>query len=234
MALLLQAPVFSHLRSRAWDVWVSKVAHLFRIGMLSVPGDVQEQLQTLRAENVRLQAEATDCRQVRQQLGSPAFADFLALPAEVMGRPLDTFHSRLVLSRGTRDGVTIGAPVVVYGSVLVGFITEVNERSAVLQLLVHPDTTLAAESVDVERSGRGLVQGRSFTAVALTTVPRDIPLREGQAVVSQARAEVMPYGLLIGYVHTIEHQEYEPYQQARLLLPYRLDELKAMTILVSP
>lgn len=232
--LLLQTPLFTVVRHRAWDIWVTHIASLFHVGALSVSQDVQGQLNTLRAENVRLHAEALDYRHLRQQLGSPAFADFRTIPAEIVGRPIDTFHSRLVLNQGTTDGIIVGAPVVLYGSILVGFVSDLSEHTATLQLLVHPETAVAAESVDDEHPGRGLAQGTSFTAVALKTVPRDVVLHEGQPVVTQARPGVMPYGLLIGHIRVIDNKEHEPYQQARLLLPYRLDELRAVHILVSP
>jgi rod shape-determining protein MreC len=233
-AALLQAPVFTYFRHQAWDIWVAQVASFFRIGMLSVPSDVQKQLETLRAENVRLAAETADYRHLRQQLGSPAFSDFRAIPAEIVGRPIDTFHAQVILNRGTHDGVTLGAPVIVNGSVLVGFITDLSEQTATVQLLVHPDAILAAEAVDPERPGRGLVQGRFFTAAILKTVPRDISLHERQPVVTQAKAGILPYGLLIGYIQNIILEEHEPYQTARLALPYRLDTLRAVHVLVPP
>lgn len=232
--LLLQTPLFTHTRHRAWDVLVSIVSRFGGIGTLTVSPDVAEQLQTLRAENIRLRAEEVDYRRLRYQLGSPAFADFRALPATVVGRPIDTFHSRLVLNRGTRDGVIIGSPVVVHGSVLIGFITDLSDRTSVVQLLVHPDTSLAAESIDAEHPGQGIVQGHQFTSAVFHTVPRDAPLHEGQEVVSLARPNVMPYGLVIGTINRLENQEYEPYQKAWLTLPYRLSTLTAVHILVLP
>ena len=229
---VLQTPLFRLARDRAWLAWTATVGTWFRIGPLTVSNNVAEQLQKLRAQNIRLQAENMDYRRLRQQLGWRAFDDYRAVIADVAARPIDTFHSQFIVNRGVRDGIILGAPVVINESVLVGFIVQLHEATAVLQLLNHPNTSLPAEVVGSEDTARGLVKGVSFTDVELVTVPRDVVLRNGQNVVSLVQ-DIVPGGLLIGTIHEVQDEETEPYQRARITVPYDADRLYAVAILVG-
>jgi len=230
---LLQTPLLGTLRGQTWLVWTQSVGGWFKVGSLTVSDSVTDQLARLQAENVRLRAEVIDLGRLREQLGSPAFAGYRSVKAEVAARPLDPFHARFILSRGARDGIVLGAPVVIASSTLVGFVSELHEGTAVLQLLFHPSTSLPAEVLLEDTSSKGLLRGKSFTAVQLTNVPRDIPLRVGQDVVATNQQGIMPPGLLIGQIATVNDEPHEPFQQARVRVPYDSDQLYAVAVLVA-
>jgi cell shape-determining protein MreC len=233
----LLTPLMSSVRSAAWSGWITLIARL--TGNQPQPAD-QVRLETLLAENIRLEAELADYRRLRAHLGTPAYRDFKMIPAAIVGRPLDTFRSEFVISRGARAGVTLGAPVITSGSTLVGFISSLQEDSAVVRLLFHPTATLTVDILphtEAERTeliGSGLVQGRHYTSLLLTTVPRDVILQEGAVVVSAAKAGQLPFGLFLGTIAELRGSKNEVYQEALLSVPYDADELRAVTVLVSP
>ena len=203
------------------------------VGSLTVSNDVSEHIATLTAENARLKAELHDYRRLRRQIGSPAVGDYRIIAGEIVARPIESLRSEFVINRGARDGVVVNAPVVVQGSVLAGFIRELHDETAIVQLLVHPQARVAAEAVG-EIPARALVQGKSYTSIFLMNVPRDVELQRGQEVVSVSESTQLPYGLVIGTIDSIENDEHDPYQHARLSLPYDPDELVAVTILAPP
>lgn len=231
--LLIQTPLMRVVRDKSWNTWVTFFARWLAIGPLTVTNNVAEQLRVLQADNVRLRAESVDYQRIRRQINSPAYDDFKQISSEIVGHPPnDIWQSQYIVNRGSDDGLVLGAPGVIYGSTLVGFVVELHQRTAVLQLVFHPTTRLQAEVIAQENTGRGLVRGRFFTGVELMTVPRDVDLREGQNVVTIAQNNVVPYGLQIGKIGTIKETEYEPYQQAQLIVPYREDSIVAVTFLV--
>lgn len=230
--LALQTPLLRAARGYTWSFLVHGVGGVFSFGPLTLEKTVQEEIDRLLAENVRLRAQEKAYLRLKEQLGTPAFASYRPIAAEVAARPIDTFHSQLIITKGAAAGVTVGAPVVVHGSTLVGFVAELNEHTAILQLLVHPSTNLTVE-VDHERRPRGLLVGRHFTALQVSTIPRDVELAAGQAVVTVGR-ENLPAGLLVGRISTVEFKENEAYQEAALQLPYDVDQLQAVAILVLP
>lgn len=232
----LQTPLLKSVRGWWWDWWVYMLGRATGYEPISSESALREQ--ALLAENIRLKAELKDYERLRRQLGTPARTDWRTVPVAFVGRPLDIFQSQFLLSKGAGDGLVIGAPVVINGSTLVGLITELKEHSAVGQLLTASDTTLAAQVAPEPASGpnevvaSGLVRGQHYTALRLTTVPRDAPLKIGQAVVTEIRSGTLPFGLFIGTVGTIESSANDVYQEATLQLPYDADQLRAGVVLL--
>lgn len=225
-----------HVRFFVWDRVVLGVGTAFGIKDVRPPDGVLLQAATLRAQNTRLSAELRDYRTLRLQLGTPSVDSLQAIGAGVLARPIDTFQNEFVLTKGVRDGVVMGSPVVVHGSILVGFITEVSEHTSVLRLLTHPAVVISAEAISPDEGmlpGRGLLRGDRFTAAMLTTVPRDIVLAADSAVVTTA-TEQIPYGLIVGTIQEVINKENEPYQSANVSLPYDATRLRAVYILVHP
>lgn len=233
LGLLAQTPLAHSARGYAWWGLTATLARWFKVGPLTVPHNVSEQLAELTAENVRLRAESADYVRLREQLGAPAFAGFRGIAAEVAARPIDTFRTHYVINRGAAEGVTLDAPAVIRGSVLIGFVTELHEHTAVVQLLFHPNTSLPAEVLAGEDlSGRGLARGKTYTGIELTNIPRDVTLEPGQTVVAVQKDDMIPAGLLLGTIQTTEDELHEPYRRARLSVPYDADRIFTVTILV--
>ncbi|MDP3997209.1 MAG: rod shape-determining protein MreC [Candidatus Andersenbacteria bacterium] len=230
--LALQTPLLRAARRQVWDGWVSTIARVAEVGQLRVDNDVMEQVAQLRADNIRLQAEQEDYRRLRRDLGSTSFTQLRTIPALAAVRPLDTFRTEFMINRGWAEGAVINAPVVVQGSVLIGLVTDVSEHAATVRLLLHPEQSLPAEVVGKDNS-RGLLRGRAYTSLVLSTVPRDAELALGEAVVTVAQ-EGIPQGLLVGTVEAVQNEKNEAYQEAVVKLPYNPDELMAVTVLVQP
>lgn len=231
----LWTPLLSSMRGWVWETIVIASARGFGVGAIEVRPDVMDQLSRLQADNVRLQAEVARFERLARQLGTPLYRDFTVLPATVAARPIDTFRSRYVINRGVRDGVNVESPVVVNGSTVVGFVVELSAHTSVFQLMLHPGTSVAAEVVPKEEGtapARGLVVGAQYTSAWLTTVPRDQKIKPGQSVVTVAREHALPAGLLLGTIGEIRSQESEAYQRATLELPYDVDHLEAVAVLL--
>lgn len=229
---LFQTPLLRVTRTATWSLIVATVGGWQGITLLGYDAEREDQLNTLRVENVRLKGELTDYYRLRRQLDQPAVESLRAIAALVAGEPLDIFRTHFLVNRGALDGVVLGAPVVIQGSILVGFISELHEHSAVCRLLFNPETSIPAEVLETENA-RGLLTGSLYTSLLLSTIPRDVELHEGQSVVTVAQ-DITPSSLVVGTISKIYNEENETYQEARLQVPYDIDSLRAVTILVQP
>lgn len=237
LLLILQTPLTANVRGWVWDAWIRGIAGFFSIGPLQISNDALTQMHTLQSENFRLQAQLRDYNALRAEIGQGSFDSFQALPAAIAARPLDTFHSEYVLNRGVQEGVTANAPVAVFGSTLIGFITELHDHTSVMQLLVHPNTTMTAATVPHDLGAppaRGLLKGRQYTSLALTTIPRDFKVSVGEPVVTVAKENSIPAGLVIGTIKNVTAVQNEAYQEAEVAFSYSIDSLSAVTILLPP
>lgn len=228
--LLKKTSIPSFIREKTWHMWGSIVAAL----PWNTPNSpsLEEKVQILERENTALKSERHLFAFLQSQLKlSDPFAA-TSISGRVIGRPLDTFHSQLIINKGSRDGVVMGAPVIIDGATLIGVITDVHDTVSTCRLLLHPDTALSAGIVlDEGPPISGLIQGKQYTSVMLTTVPKDKPLSPEQTVVSLTQNELIPPGLLIGTIQRIETTDDAVYQQATLLLPYDPDTLSVVQIL---
>jgi len=229
---LLQTPLLGTVRHALWSGSITLASRWGLVGSVEYNPSLVDQLSQLRAENIRLRSNLADYAKIREQLRQPALESVRTIPAVVVGEPLDVFRTHLLLNQGAASGVVVGAPVVMGGSTLVGFISELNEHTAICRLLWDPATSLPAEVVEAE-SARGLLTGHLYTSLMLNTIPRDAGIQTGQSVVTSAQ-DVVPAGLVIGQVERVYKEENEAYQHARLKLSYDPAVLRAVTIIVPP
>ncbi|MBI3255934.1 MAG: rod shape-determining protein MreC [Candidatus Andersenbacteria bacterium] len=234
--LFLQTPLMRTVRAAAWNTLTAAVGKLFGAGTQTLQDDVQQKMEALLAENISLKSKLADYGRLKGQLGTPDTTSLRAIPAAVVSRGIDTFQSRYIVSKGIRDGVSLGAPVVLAGSTLVGTIVDVTERTSTLELVLAPNTNLTAEIIPEDPDMplvKGLLTGQHYTSLRLSTIPRDIKLHNGQAVVTAA-SESLPGGLMVGTLGGITNKENEPYQTAGVITSWVPHEISAVHILVQP
>lgn len=234
----MQTPVMRQSRGIAWNTWVVTIARVFQIHDALPQPDLSARLEQLTTDNIRLRAEAADYQRLREQLKTPTVDQLRPVMAAIIGRPLDTLESEFIISKGLSDGIAINDPVVVIGSSLVGFVSEIQRNSAIVRTLYHPDTRVTAEVVadksDNTTPARGLLVSRLYTALFLTTIPRDIPISPGQPVVTVADASTTPPGLVIGTIESVSSREHDAYQEARIKTAYDIGAVDAVTVLTQP
>lgn len=232
----LTTPLMRHARSAAWDNWVTVAARVFGIRGISISDNALDTLTKITMENIRLKAELSDYQRLKTQLGSPPFDSMQALPAQVLARPIDTLTSSYIINKGIADGISNGAPVLVQGSVLLGFIQSLSEHSATVQTLFHPSTSITVETTanNEEKPARGILKSRYQTSLGMETIPRDALVHVGQHIVTTSKANYLPYGMLIGSVASLSNPENEAYQSATLEVPYDSNAIDAVTVLVTP
>jgi len=232
-----QTPLMARARLHTWEAITAASARIFRITDALPNETLNDRLQRLTADNLRLKAELQDYRRIRQELATPSVENTRPVPAVIIARPVDTLQSEFILSRGLMDGIAIGDPVVVFGSNLVGIIIETGSNTSRVRTLFHPDAHIPAEIVneDIEiPPARGLLASSFYSSLSLTTIPRDITVAPGQSVVTVQDDLKMPYGLVIGTVESVENLEQEAYQSTRIMVPYDIDTISTVTVLTLP
>jgi cell shape-determining protein MreC len=231
--LFLQTPLMRTIRGQAWE---TLTARFFRIGTLAVSSDTQHQLEQLQAENISLKSQLAEYERLKAQLGSPTVNTLRIIPAAVIGQPVGLFQERYVVTKGIRDGVAIGSPVLLSGTTLIGFVVDVTPETATVELLFVPSTNLTVSIVPEDPDipvTKGLLTGVHYTSLLLSTIPRSVPLKDGLSVVTAA-GEKLPAGLFIGSLSHITNKENEPYQTAQVTTTYNPHEIEAVTILALP
>lgn len=178
---------------------------------------VRQDLAPLAARSVSLEEENATLRGLIQ------FTDRRSLKtvtASVVARSLVHQSSKVVVDRGSDDGVQIGYPAFIAlpgvangQGILVGKVTAVTSRSATITTLTDPELTTAATIVNSTRT-IGVVSGIAGTLLSLQFVPQEEILEVNQLVLTSGLEPHIPSGFVIGIINAIDKEEANPFQEA--------------------
>lgn len=208
--------------------------------------ELQTQVDALKVENVRLREYEAYVQQLRSMLNFVSDYPILApLGADVVGREAcDTFpcgevvgvepnpYLRYVsVNVGALQGVKVGMPVISNGPGLVGRVAEVGPRTAKVQLLTDPDSSVAA----LLQTSRvtGLIVGQPDGTLRMDYIPQDETISVGDIVLTSGLGGFLPKGLVIGQVTEVQQMDYALFQTATVRPAVDFSRLEMVLVLTG-
>lgn len=184
-------------------------------------------------ENEALKEEVGNLERL---LDLPKLPEYEYILARVMRRDLATWSHQLVIQKGSRDGLKVGAAVI-YANGIVGKIKKVKERSSVVELISSPTFRVAARFLGDVRpiTYQGVSNGAFMNPVGRAfNIPMDIKIRkdEGKKLVSSKLGGVFPDGLTIGYLTGLSARADGLFQQGMVRLSEDLHNVQEVAVLV--
>jgi len=158
----------------------------------------------LSAVNQTLRGLEAENNQLRKALQYRERAIFTLKPARVIARDASSWYNKVIIDRGTADGLDkAGDQPVLTEAGLVGKTTAVAEHSATV-VLIADETCKVAANVEGTRE-QGIVKGERVSGsntptVGLNFISKQANLQPGQNVYSSGAGGVFPSGVLIGQV----------------------------------
>jgi rod shape-determining protein MreC len=160
----------------------------------SVNAQMLQQSQQLYAENAQL----------RKLLGASERLPAKSMMSEILYDARDAFTRKIVLDRGSQNGVNLGQPVIDDIGV-VGQVTRVFPFTAEVTLLTDKDQAI---SVQVVRNGlRSVAYGRGQSGVLdLKFMATNADIQKGDMLVTSGIDGVFPAGLAVAKVVQVENK----------------------------
>jgi len=211
--------------------------------------ELQEQVDALTFENVRLREFEAEATQLRALLDFPAEnptwsflgADVVGQSAclnapcgDVVGQEPNPYLRYLSVNAGVEEGVAVGMPVVTGGAVLVGRVAEVGLHTSKVQLLSDPSSGVVALLQQSRASG--LVRGQPDGSLRMVYIPHEDEVQVGDIVLTSGLGGVLPRGLVVGQVAEVQRQDFALHQEAvvRPAVDYRRVELVLIVVSFQP
>ncbi|MEC9487908.1 MAG: rod shape-determining protein MreC [Halanaerobium sp.] len=142
------------------------------------------------------------------------------LGARVIGKSPVNWYSRLIINRGSRDGLKAGMPVITYNGSLVGEVGEVFPDSAQVVTIFDPVFVVGGIVQREESRTVGIVKSGENPLIIQQLIMDDIPwdgdIRKDDIIVTSGLAEGFPKGLPIGTVLEVKQEDYGLTQSAKL------------------
>ncbi len=178
---------------------------------------LKEENGRLREENAALLEELHQARELEEQYEwmseylelKMQHMDYVLTPASVCGRSNGNYSTVLMLDVGRSSGIEKNMTVVTGDGVL-GYISEVGGNWSKVSTLVESSSAVSAYS---ERSGDvGVVCGDYELSrdglCKMSYLGEDSDIQPGDRILTGGFGSVYPRGLIIGYVESVEKDEF--------------------------
>jgi rod shape-determining protein MreC len=156
-----------------------------------------------------------------------------AVPAWVFQVDADEYRRTFDIDRGTRSGIRAGMPVVT-GTALLGVVLDAKANFATVRRVDDPSFRL---EVEIEGEGevvRGVARGDGDRGVDVRYVPRARELRKGQKAFTSRYHPLIPPGLYVGDIATVQDVDEDGLQEVALVPAAALGRLALVHVLVQP
>jgi len=156
-----------------------------------------------------------------------------AVPAWVFAVETDAYRRTFQIDRGTGSGIDVGMPVVT-GFALLGVVIEAKANFATVRRVDDPSFRI---EVEIEGEGgvvRGVARGDGDSGVDVRYVPRANSLKTGQKAFTSRYHPLIPPGLYVGEVRSVEDVDEDGLQEVALLPAAALGRLAQVHVLIQP
>ena len=184
------------------------------------------------AELSLLEELRDDNRELRDLLDASQRLEPDFQSAELMNIDLNPWSHRVLINRGSRDGLKAGQPVIDAFGVM-GQIDEVAFNTAQVILISDPDHALP---VRVQRTGLRTVaygSGR-INQLRLTDLPMNVDLQPGDILVTSGLGGAFTAGLPVAEVESVSRPVGEAFAKAVVRPVARLDRARHVLVVNSP
>jgi rod shape-determining protein MreC len=193
---------------------------------------LREQLISQQGALQRLASLTEENRRLRTLIEGAQGQVFEFQFAELVRVDLDPFSHKVMVDRGSSDGVEIGQAVI-DGAGVMGQVEDVHPHFSTIRLISDPNHALP---VQISRTGlRTIAFGSGVTgALKLSSVPRQADIREGDLVVTSGLGDRFPGGYPVATVTTINRQEGNTFIAVEAMPLAALDRGREVLLIHSP
>lgn len=193
--------------------------------------ELEARLRTVTVDYARLRALEEENRSLRAQANFIVERGFQTVGARVVSRSLHEGNAVVTVDRGARDGVQVGQAVVTDEGLLVGKVSRLGERTAVVLLVTDVRSRVAAAASGTSRLD-GVVEGQGSGTARFTLVPQSVPLERDDIIVTSGTEEQIPPHIVIGLVNDVRSQPTDPFKSAAIEPLAPLDRLELVSVVV--
>ncbi len=231
-AVILAGVIFASVSHNASSPLTSFIGTLFSPlqqlsdGIAQSLGDVSASFKSssyYMDENAQLKTELEKYRKMLADYGEmqnkvQAYEEFYGIKQEnpdfefsygsVVSKDVADPYGSIVLNTGSKDGVSVGDPVI-YGEYVVGVVKKVNYSTCVVYSLLDPRVNIGVYEAGTREYGFVSGDGQLFTQglCKLSGLSSATSIVNGGIVCTSGAGGIFPNGLLIGEVVSVQHDE---------------------------
>ena len=188
------------LQTGTSNVWHN---YVYLRGVRQENRDLQEKIQKLQLEQVRLQQDASQARRLQALLGfKEQFID-QTVAAQVIGSSGSEQSRTVYLDKGRNDGIREGMPVISADGI-VGKVILSTSRPNVSQVLLINDQSSGVGTILEQSRLQGVLKGRASGELVLDKVMSEEDVKTGERVLTSGGDQIFPKGLPVGTIGEVK------------------------------
>lgn len=132
------------------------------------------------------------------------FRKYQYYPCKVVYNSVASQNNFIVLGRGSSQNIKQGMGVIDPNSGVVGIVTEVSARYAVVMSLLHKDSHLSGKLLKGGETGTLNWDGKTPNIISLAGIPKGAKVAIGDTIISSGFSTSIPKGMMIGIVEEVK------------------------------
>ncbi|MFQ3549983.1 MAG: rod shape-determining protein MreC [Armatimonadota bacterium] len=190
--------------------------------------ELKARVEKLSTENLILKDCNHENQRLRNLLGLQESIEYKNIAAELISRQESSWFDTFRINKGKNSGVVVGAAVINQDG-LVGQVVAVGHHTSQVVALTDMNSSVAAM---VQRSrSQGMLYGQGTDFMILTYLPKDADIKEKDIIVSSGAGQVIPKGICIGEVVSIQKNAVAG-TTAAFIKPYaKIDQIEHVLVI---
>jgi rod shape-determining protein MreC len=176
---------------------------------------LQDVNRELAEENARLRKALAD--QILAQTIIDSTEQYTYIPSKIVNNEYRRSENYLTVNKGLKDGVSPGMGVISPTGV-VGIVKSTSRYFSTVTSLLHQDLMISSELVNTKTLCTTQWNANSPLQSQLRFIPRHIPVRVGDSVVTSGYNSIFPQGILIGTIDAFTLKDESPFYEATINL----------------
>lgn len=180
----------------------------------------QKMVEEFRLEKDKFDSLVNENEKLRRALDYPLHVEYPEVRAEVLGVRLNSISPRLIVNKGSRDGIKAFMPVIAHSTdadqnhirAIVGIIASVDSTTSVIQPIMHPGFQAGVRMPETGQWSILSGNSGSITEVLLTYIAADgnpdkatynqpdVEIKKSLTIVTSGEGGIFPSGIPVGIV----------------------------------
>jgi len=170
------------------------------------PGEYQQEVlrKSINQElNIKLIQLERDNLRLRKLLDLQNFSETNRLNSSVISRNTATWWKKILLNKGSQNGVSIGDAVIGPGG-LIGIVENTSKLTSSVQLLTDPNSKVGVWN---QRANlHGLLLGVGTKTPKLFFYSKDVDIKIGDYILSSPASTILPPNIPIGIIQSVDNE----------------------------
>lgn len=200
--------------------------------------DLLQENEQIKAELVRMTVDASKLKSLeeenvllKKELNFVEQNKFKFVAARIISGVADPLSQSVIINRGRRDGIEKNLAVISNEGVMVGKTIDVYDDFSKVLLLSDNKSKVAATVQNLDHTV-GLVEGQYGLSFAMTNIPQNQGIKEGDLVVTSGLEGKIPKDLLIAKVDRVKSVDSEIFKTAILTPIISLSSLSNVIVII--